>query len=357
MTPKPDDSKPVAELTLLLTNNRAPSATLQKAVDNAAALAESVCFTRDLVNEPSSLKPPEKMGEIALGLAKKGRVTVKVLHKAELEKLGMGGILRVGAGSHQPPCLVHLTYTPAGKSRKTVVVIGKGITFDSGGISLKTSEGMETMKGDMAGAAAVVGALRAIAQLDLPLHVVGLASACENLPSGHAYKPGDLLRARNGKTIEVISTDAEGRLILADALCYAADYQPAAVVDLATLTGACVIALGENIAAGMFATDDTLAADLHQAGAGAGEKLWRMPLFPEYRNAIKSDVADITNHGGRYGGVGASAIFLKEFVSYPWAHLDIAGMSSINKDDGEQVKGGTGFGVRTLVEFARRRAG
>jgi len=231
-----------------------------------------------------------------------------------------------------------------------VIFVGKGITFDSGGISIKPSEHMEEMKGDMAGAAAVIGAMQAVAQLDLPQHVVALAPACENLPSGHAYKPGDVLKAMNGKTIEIISTDAEGRLILADALCYAERYHPSAVIDLATLTGACVVALGDGVAAGLFSTDEDLSAKLREAGTQAGEKLWPLPLYEEYKDKIKSEIADMKNSGGRQSGVGSSAIFLKEFTSYPWAHLDIAPMSLGDKGVA------TGFGVRTLVEFLRGRA-
>jgi leucyl aminopeptidase len=214
---------------------------------------------------------------------------------------------------------------------------------------------MEEMKSDMAGAAVVVGAMQGVAQLDLPLHIVGMAPACENLPSGHAYKPGDVLKAMNGKTIEVISTDAEGRLILADALCYAARYNPTAVIDLATLTGACVIALGDMVAAGIFSNEDELSLKLREAGASAGEKLWPLPLYEEYKDKIRSEVADMKNTGGRYGGVGTSAILLKEFTSYPWAHLDIAPMALSDSSGPYMPKGATGFGVRTLIEFLRGR--
>jgi leucyl aminopeptidase len=259
--------------------------------------------------------------------------------------------LGVTRGSDEPPQFIILEHKP--DAGQPVVFVGKGITFDSGGISIKPSERMEDMKSDMAGAAAVIGAMQAVAQLDLPLHVVGLAPACENLPSGHAYKPGDVLEAMNGKTIEVISTDAEGRLILADALCYAARYNPTAVMDLATLTGACVVALGKMVAAGIFSNDDALSTKLREAGACAGEKLWPLPLYEEYKDTIKSEVADMKNSGGRQGGVGTSAIFLKEFASYPWAHLDIAPMALSDSIGPYTPKGATGFGVRTLVEFLR----
>jgi len=237
------------------------------------------------------------------------------------------------------------------------VFIGKGITFDSGGISLKPALDMQQMKSDMAGAAAVIAAMTAIAQLDLPIHAVGLAPACENLPSGSSYKPSDLLKALNGKTIEVVSTDAEGRLILADALSYASRYRPAAVVDVATLTAACVTALGQDVAAGIFSNNEPLLAKLRAAGELAGEKLWPLPLYEEYREKIKSSVADVRNSAGRLTGVGTSAAFLREFTSYPWAHMDIAGMALRETPNGFIPKGASGFGVRTLVEFARAWGG
>jgi leucyl aminopeptidase len=237
--------------------------------------------------------------------------------------------------------------------------VGKGITFDSGGISLKPSEDMDRMRNDMAGAAVVLATMKAVAQLALPLHVVGLAPATENLPSGYAYKPGDVLRALNKKTIEIISTDAEGRLILADALAYAARFQPKAVVDLATLTGACVIALGRGMAAGAFANDEHLLALLQAASQTSGERIWQLPLYDDYMDAIESLTADLTNSGGRFGGVGTSAIFLKQFAEgYPWVHLDIAGMAfderpATPKRPPHLQKGATGFGVRLLVQFLR----
>jgi leucyl aminopeptidase len=296
---------------------------------------------------------PELMAEAAQQVAAASHLHCEIYGPDWMKEQGMGSLLGVTQGSDTPPRFIVLEHG-RGRSEKPIVFVGKGITFDSGGISIKPADGMEDMKGDMAGAAAVLGALRAIGQLDLPVHVVGLAPACENLPSGHAYKPGDVLRARNGQTIEVLNTDAEGRLILADALCYAADYKPAAVIDLATLTGACVIALGRNVAAGLFYSDENLANQLRQAGTDTGEKFWLMPLFPEYRKSLDSEVADLANHGGRYGGVGVSAMFLKEFTDYTWAHLDIAGMALREKTTPAYGKGATGFGVRTLVEFAQR---
>ena len=252
-----------------------------------------------------------------------------------------------------------MEHNPSREDLDTIVLAGKGITFDTGGISLKPVQGMDRMRGDMAGAAAVLAAMQAVGQLDLPLHVVGLVPATENMPSARAYKPGDVLTAMNGKTIEIISTDAEGRLVLADALAYAARFEPMAVIDLATLTGACVVALGTGIAAGLFSTADDLATSLQAASATSGERLWRIPLYDDYLHKIESLTADLTNSGGRMGGVGASAIFLKQFAEgYPWAHLDIAGMSfeesgGSPKRPAYLVKGGTGFGVRLLVQFLR----
>lgn len=316
-------------------------------------LADATSLARDLVNQPSNHMTPHILADAARDMAERNNLRCEALGLEQMAEMGMGAFMGVTKGSDEPPQFIILEHKP--DAGQPVILVGKGITFDSGGISIKPADKMEDMKGDMAGAAAVIGAMQAVAQLDLPMHVVALAPACENLPSGHAYKPGDVLKAMNGKTIEVISTDAEGRLILADALCYAARYNPAAVIDLATLTGACVIALGDMVAAGLFSNDDDLSARLRQAAAQAGEKLWPMPLYEEYKDKIKSKVADIKNASGRYGGVGASAIFLKEFTSYPWAHLDIAAMS-LNASNSPYIpEGGTGFGVRTLVEYLRAR--
>jgi leucyl aminopeptidase len=265
----------------------------------------------------------------------------------------------VAQGSDEPAAFIVMEHNPGRADLDTVVFVGKGITFDSGGISLKPVERMDRMRGDMAGAAAVLGTMQAVGGLELPLHVVGIVPATENLPSGRAYKPGDVLTAMNGKTIEIISTDAEGRLILADALAYAARFDAKAVVDLATLTGACVVALGRGMAAGLFSVDDTLRARLTAASRITGERVWHMPLFDEYLASLESLTADLANSGGRFGGVGTSAMFLKQFAEeYPWAHLDIAGMSFEERPASPKrpaflQKGGTGFGVRLLVQFLR----
>ncbi len=317
-------------------------------------LADATNFTRDLVNQPSNHMTPRILAEEARDMARHNHLICDVLNIDQMAELGMGALMGVTRGSDEPPQFIILEHKP--DAGAPIILVGKGITFDTGGISLKPSENMGAMKADMAGAAAVIGAMQAVAQLDLPLHVVALAPACENMPSGRAYKPGDVLKAMNGKTIEIISTDAEGRLVLADALCYADRYKPAAVVDLATLTGSCVVALGENVAAGIFSNDEHLSTRLREAGDKAGEKIWPLPLYEEYKDKIKSEVADMKNSSGRQGGVGASAIFLQEFTSYPWAHLDIAPVEADEKGGPYQPKGATGFGVRTLVEFLRARA-
>jgi leucyl aminopeptidase len=348
----PAERGPVESLTVVEADSNKLAA-VEAGVHVGRILAEATSFARDLVNQPSNHMTPHILADAARDMAAQNKLKYEVLGREQMAELGMGALMGVTQGSDEPPQLIILEHKP--EAGQPVIFVGKGITFDSGGISIKPSDKMEDMKGDMAGAAAVIGAMQAVAQLDLPLHVVALAPACENLPSGHAYKPGDVLKAMNGKTIEVISTDAEGRLILADALCYAARYNPAAVIDLATLTGACVIALGDMVAAGIFSNDDELSSKLRGAASKAGEKLWPLPLYAEYKDKIKSQVADMKNTGGRYGGVGTSAIFLQEFTSFPWAHLDIAAMS-LNDSNGPYIpKGGTGYGARTLVEFLRAR--
>lgn len=354
-TPKPDECKPVGELMLLFTNPKGLSAAARKAVAEALACSEAVCFARDLANEPPSPKPPEKMAEIAVGLAKKGRIAVEVLHKAELEKLGMGGIVRVGAGSHQPPCLVHLTYTPPGKSKKTVVVIGKGITFDSGGLSIKPAQGMEAMKDDMSGAGAVLGLFKWLGSVDVPVTVHGLAPFAENMPGGGAQKPGDVIRHYNGKTAEVISTDAEGRHLLADCLAYGSTLKPDLMIDIATLTGACVVALGDEYS-GLLGTAQRTIDRLVTVGKQQGEFFWQLPLPGRYMSHLKSKVADM-KHTGKPGVAGTitAGLFLKEFVEegVPWVHIDIAGPSFTKEDWDYAPAGATGVPIRTIAALLK----
>jgi len=317
------------------------------------AIAQAVNFARDLINQPGNVLTPAALASAAQERAKQVGLKCTVHDVDWMREQKMGAFLGVTQGTVQPPQFIVMEHE--GASGDPLVFVGKGITFDTGGISIKPAEKMEEMKSDMGGAAAVVAAMTAIAELKLPIHAVGLVPTCENMPSGTAYRPGDVLRARNGKTIEVISTDAEGRLILADALCYAAEFKPRAVVDLATLTGACVVALGEDVAAGFFANDDDLSRQIKMVSEATAEKLWRLPLYEDYKEKIKSQTADVKNSGGRFGGVGASAMFLAEFVSYPWSHWDIAPMMWNKSGNPPYVnKGGTGFGVRALVELARR---
>ncbi|MCS7198549.1 MAG: leucyl aminopeptidase [Candidatus Bipolaricaulota bacterium] len=324
---------------------------LQIGARRGQIIAESVCFARDLANEPGQSLPPRELARRAQGLAQELGLRCEVFDEKALEQLGMGGILAVGKGSDEPPRFIVLEYNVT-KDSQPIVLAGKGITFDSGGISIKPREGMEAMKYDMSGAAAVLGAMRAVALLKLPISVVGLIAAAENLPSGKAIKPGDVIQISNGKTVEVTNTDAEGRLVLADALVYAQRYNPHAVIDVATLTGACTIALGKE-AAGLFSNDESLAQKIQRAAQQTGERVWPLPLYEEYKELIKSEIADIKNsmNKGPLAGASIGAIFLKEFVNYPWAHLDIAGVAYDVESRLYHAKGATGYGVRLLTQL------
>jgi leucyl aminopeptidase len=287
-------------------------------------------------------------------MAREHGIQCKAHGPRELEKLGAGALLAVARGSSEEPRLIEMTYTPRGRARATLVFVGKGITFDSGGISLKPAADMDRMRYDMCGAAAVVGAMKALAVLKPQVKVVGLVATCENMPDGKALKPGDVIRAMNGTTIEITNTDAEGRLVLADALSYAARLKPDAVVDLATLTGAIIIALGTTNA-GLYAGDERLGERVMEAARRTGERMWPMPMGEEYLDLMKSDTADLKNSAGvREGGACSAASFLKEFTSYPWVHLDIAGVGHIDRERPGLARGGTGFGVRSLVDLALR---
>jgi leucyl aminopeptidase len=299
---------------------------------------------------------PSQMAETAKEIAGKYNVEIEVFDREDMEMMGMGALLGVARGSSQPPKLIILSYRGGESPEKTLGFLGKGITFDSGGISIKPSEGMADMKDDMAGAAAVMTAIGAIAQLKPKINVTAIIPATENLPSGTALKPGDVLKAMNGKTIEVISTDAEGRLILADALSYAQKLGLSSLIDLATLTGACRVALG-LLYSGLFGNDQDLIDKVLRAAEITGEKMWHMPMPEEYKEQIKSEIADVKNTGNRYGGAITAALFLAEFVdNTPWVHIDIAGPRLSNKENGYIVKGATGFGVRTLIELALSEA-
>ena len=311
-------------------------------------VADAVCLARDLVNTPARDKAPTMIQRQVEEFADVLGLRVVVHDEDMLEEGGFGGVLGVAAGSARPPRLLEVWYEPDG-AEVFVAFVGKGITFDSGGLSIKSASAMETMKTDMSGAAAVFGAMQAIARLALPVKVLGLAPLTDNMPGPLATKPGDVLTTRNGKTIEVLNTDAEGRLVLADALALAAEHEPDLMVDLATLTGACKVALGEKIA-GLMGNENRLVHRIARVGREAGERMWHLPLPDDYRSLIKTPMADMKNIGGRWGGALTAALLLKEFVGeVPWAHLDIAGPARWSKNEHYQVKGGSGFGVRTLV--------
>ncbi len=348
---KEAEEKDVEEL-LIVERDEKKLLPLQRGCGRGSVIAEAALLARDLVNEPANNMTPTDLANVAEGLAKKQGLSLTILGPEQMEKEGMGALLGVARGSCQPPKLIVLSYKGDKRSTGTWGFVGKGITFDSGGISIKPSEGMADMKGDMAGAAAVMMAVSAIAQLKLKINVTAVIPATENLPSGDATKPGDVLKAINGKTIEVVNTDAEGRLILADALAYSVNLGLSPVVDIATLTGACHVALG-GLCSGLFGNNQELIDKLLKAGADAGERLWQMPMYDEYKELNKSDVADIKNSGGRWGGAITAAQFLAEFIGdTPWAHIDIAGTSDIDKEKGYLVKGATGIGVRTLINLA-----
>jgi leucyl aminopeptidase len=326
---------------------------IEGAIDVARAIVAGVTLTRDLVNMPPNVATPTRMAKAAEDVAAESGMKITVGGRRWAAQRNMGAFLSVAKGAGEPPKFIVLEHNGERDDLDTVVLVGKGITFDTGGISIKPGERMGLMKSDMAGAAAVLGAMKSVGLLDLPLRVIGIAPCTENMPDANAYRPADVIKASNGKTIEIISTDAEGRMVLADGLVYATRYEPRAVIDLATLTGACVVALGRGMAAGLFSNDDVLRERLLTASRAAHERLWPMPLWDDYKEAIKSDVADMKNSGGRMGGVATSAIFLKQFTDYPWAHLDIAGMALGEKDSGYLPTGATGFGVRLLLELLR----
>ncbi|MEJ2359317.1 MAG: leucyl aminopeptidase [Deinococcales bacterium] len=319
----------------------------------AEAIARGVTLARDLVNRPPNVADPAHLADAARSLAERHGMRVHVGDRAWAAEQSMGAFLAVAEGSAHEPAFIELELNAGAGDLPTVVLVGKGVTFDSGGLSLKTRDGMIPMKSDMAGAAAVLGALEAAAELELPLHLIGLCPCVENMPDGGAYRPSDVLVASNGLSIEVLSTDAEGRLALADALAYAQRFEPNAVIDLATLTGSCVVALGSGVAAGLFSNDDHLRDRLVAAGQQSHERVWPLPLYEDYRTTIDSTIADLKNSGGREGGVGTSAAFLQAFVRYPWAHLDIAGMALTDRNGGYRPEGATGFGVRLLTEALR----
>jgi leucyl aminopeptidase len=349
--PPPEEQRdPLEEATIL-----ADGADAQRGIATGRAIAEGHSLARRLGMLPGNVCTPDYLAETAREIGQRYGMTVTVLGRAEMEREHMGSFLCVAQGTSQDPKLIVLEYRRGAREAKPVGLVGKGLCFDSGGISIKPAQGMEWMKFDMCGAAGVLGAMETIGRLQLPVNVVGLVGATTNMPSGEAVKPGDVVQASNGKYVEIINTDAEGRLVLADVLAYAKRYNPAAVIDAATLTGACVIALGHT-ATGVMGSDDALVQEVLDAAKRAGEPGWPLPLWDDYKELIKSDVADVKNSGGRPAGTITAALFLKEFAEgYPWVHLDIAGTAYTESDLGTIPRGPTGVPVGTFVEFVRGR--
>ncbi len=351
-----NDFTEVKKLSLLSPKEDAAAA-IKKGSNRGRIIAEAVCMARDMVNEPANYMTPTAMAEAARKIAEDNKLEITVLERDDMQKLGMGALLGVSRGSIQPPKMIVINYRGRKSSDIDLALVGKGITFDTGGISLKTASGMEEMKADMSGGAAVMAAIAAIAQLKLKINVTSVVPAVENMPDGGAIRPSDILTALTGKTIEIISTDAEGRLILCDALGYINQSKPEAIVDIATLTGACVVALGKQCS-GIMGNNQWLVDEVIESGTKAGEAVWQLPLFEDYRENIKSDVADIKNSGSGGAGTITAALFLSEFVgNTPWAHMDIAGTNFTDKDRKYYVKGGTGVPVRTLVNLAMKISG
>ena len=350
---KPSAPPAAALETVVFVTDKSHVKPVQLGLARGVAIAQGVRLAREWANRPANHCTPTLLAEQAKKLAKAHDLKVEVLDRKAIEKEGMGAFLAVSQGSEEPPRFIVLRYQGAGRSRAPVVLVGKGVTFDTGGISIKPAAEMDEMKYDMGGAASVLGTFRAVAELGLKVNLVGLIPACENMPDGRALKPGDVVTSLSGQTIEVLNTDAEGRLLLCDALTYAERFKPATVVDIATLTGACVIALG-NVRTGLFTPDDALAAELVDAGQSALDPCWRMPLDDEYEDGLKSNFADMANVGPRAGGAITAAMFLRKFTAaYRWAHLDVAGTAW----KGGAAKGGTGRPVPLLVHYLLSQAG
>lgn len=350
-----DEDKKEMERLTVVEFDAAKQSDVEEGTRVGEVVSEGVTLARDLANHPGNEMTPSILAERSREMAEAVGLQCEVLDEDAMVKEGMRALLAVSRGSAQPPRFIVMEHEGNRSKDQPIVLVGKGITFDTGGISIKRSAGMWDMKFDMCGAAAVVGAMQVIARLDLPVRTIGIVAASENMPSAMALKPGDIIRSMLGKTIEIKSTDAEGRLVLADAVAYAARYKPAALVDLATLTGACVTALG-NEAAGLMANDDALSERVSRAGERTGEIVWRLPIFEEHREQIKGDTADLMNSGGPAGAIAGGA-FIEAFVQdFPWAHLDIAGTAWSDGKKPYISKGGTGFGVRLLVDMIRRTA-
>ncbi|MBX3652367.1 MAG: leucyl aminopeptidase [Burkholderiales bacterium] len=353
MKSKPVKDTPALRRVVLSIKSQKDAKAAARGLARGLALAHGIGLARDLGNLPGNICTPSYLADRARELAKHYRMKVQVLERADMAKLGMNTLLSVAAGSSQPPKLIVLEYRAGPKTGKPVVLVGKGVTFDTGGISLKPAPEMDEMKFDMSGAGSVLGTLKAVAEMKLPVNVIGIIPATENMPGGRATKPGDIITSMSGQTVEVLNTDAEGRLILCDALTYAERYEPAAVIDIATLTGACVIALG-HVVSGLFANDDALAREVLAAGESAGDRAWHLPLHDEYQEQLNSNFADFANIGGRPAGAVTAACFLSRFAKkYKWAHLDVAGTAWKSGKD----KGSTGRPVPLLTQFLIARAG
>ncbi len=349
-------NKELTAMTVLTSHTRELDQ-ISEGIRRGVATAEATVFVRDLSNHPSNVMTPTRIAQEAKAVAKETGIKVKILEQKDMEILGMGALLGVAKGSHEPPKFIILQYDGAKKKdERPVVLVGKTITFDTGGISLKPSENMEQMKADMTGGAEVLATIRAAARLKLPLNLLSILPVAENMPGGRAMRPGDVVKTLSGKTVEVQNTDAEGRLILSDGLAYATRFKPAALIDIATLTGACVVALGQ-FAIGMFGTETRLKEAIRQAGHRAGERVWEMPLWEDYFEQLRSDVADMRNIGGRGGGMITAALFLSKFVGdCPWVHLDIASTDWSERERAYIPKGPTGIGTRLLIQFLVNRS-
>ena len=350
-----EDHKILQSCTLLAPTS-ANQSTVNAGAKRGQILGEATNFVRNMSNHPANIMKPSRVVAEAKAIAKESKIRLKVLDRQHMKKLGMGGLLGVAQGSIEPPHFIILEYSGGPKTQRPVVLVGKTVTFDSGGISLKPSENMEQMKADMTGGAEVLAAVRAVSRLKLSMNVIGLLPVTENMPGGRATKPGDVLTMLSGKTVEVQNTDAEGRLILADGLAYASRLKPVCVIDVATLTGACSVALGQ-FAIGMLGNDDALKAAVQKAGLDSGERVWEMPLWEEYFEQLKSDVADMRNIGGRGGGMITAALFLSKFIGdHPWVHLDIASTDWSSSERPCVPKGPSGAGTRLLIQYLINRA-
>ncbi len=347
-----DSKKTEIETLTILETDKGKIKGLEDGIKRGSAIAKAQIIARDLVSEPALAATPTKLANVAIEVAKSNGLKIKILDRDDCKKLGMGAFLAVAQGSEEPPKFIEIKYTPKGKAKKHVVIIGKGVTFDSGGLSLKPANSMETMKDDMSGAAAVIGTMSTMKEIQPKVAVTMIVAATENMPSGTAIRPGDVVKAMNGKTIEILNTDAEGRVTLADAVSYAVKQEPDEIIDLATLTGACVVALGDT-ACGVMTNNQRLADKIIKAGNETGERMWQLPLFEEDREKLRSDIADMINTGSKgKSGAQNGAVFIEQYVNdIPWVHIDIAGPSWIDKENEWGPKGPTGVGVRTLVNY------